>query len=299
MTLILWHGGKLTITEDEDVMYEGGEMCVWEDIPWDTFNCFDVHNLWKTHGYHSFERIWWRNRQVEEPGMYQLRQILTDNDTISMCNVSISTNGEIEVYFEHPILDYPVNAEVPVLQDVNADEVLVLEENDEVSDDSIEIVETIQKGKAGQKEKGKTSQSGKKRKVAEKGKRKVVEKGKGKVAEKGRGKAADVGASKRKRKQEKVVDSSENASDDLGYVGNDGFINSGSDSDSDDSLYVPPPPPVGEAGSWSMDEDNQSYDSEYLHSPVSTDDEGRRGLRPTFPQHDEFAGFGSVRNSET
>src|ERR1044072_4196711 len=277
MTLILWHGGKVTITDDDDVKYEGGQMCVWEDIPCDTFNLFDVHNLGKTHGYHSFEKVWWRNRQVDEPGLYQLRQILSDHDTVSMCTVSSSTNGEIEVYFEHPICEVPLNVLLSVLQKENeqvpvedANEQVPVQEENEVgtveeaneqvpvqdnievvpvqeevpvnedheydtnveSDDSVEVVEIIQKDKG----KGKVSER-KKGKVAERKKGKLADKGRGKVADKGKRKISDAGGSRRKRKQEKVVDGSETESDDLGF---DGLWNDGSDSDSDDNLYVPP-----------------------------------------------------------
>ena len=39
-----------------------------------------------------------------------------------------------------------------------------------------------------------------------------------------------------------------------------------------------------------MEEDNNNYQSEDLHNPINSDDEGNFGIKATFPQHDEFAG---------
>src|ERR1044072_1450426 len=126
-----------------------------------------------------------------------------------------------------------------------------------------------------------------KAKVGEKGKvkAKVGEKGKGKakVGGKGKGKAAVESGSKRSRKQAKIIESSETESD---YE-----MHGGMSSDSDDSLFVPN---WNEEKDWSMEEDNNSYFSEELHSPVSSDEENNSGRRPRFPQHNAGAGFGHV-----
>ena len=219
------------------------------------------------------------NEQVPVEDANEQVPVQEENEvgTVEEANEQVPVQDNIEVV--------PVQEEVPVNEDHEYD-------TNVESDDSVEVVEIIQKdkgkGKVSERKKGKVAER-KKGKLADKGRGKVADKGRGKVADKVKRKISDAGGSKRKRKQEKVVDSSETESDDLGF---DGLGNDGSDSDSDDSLYVPL---VDEARSWSMDDDNQSYASEDLHSPVSTDDEGRSGLRPTFPQHDEVAGFGNVR----
>ena len=89
----MWHGGKLNFTAEGNILYESGEMCVWDGIPREEFNTFDIENMGK--------KIWWRNPQVPRPQKHQLREVLGDHDIVSMTSVSIDNNGEIEIYFEH------------------------------------------------------------------------------------------------------------------------------------------------------------------------------------------------------
>src|ERR1044072_650127 len=153
-------------------------MCVWEGIPREEYNLFDIERIRKSHGYQRFEKIWWRNPQVDGPEMYQLRELLTDNDICSMTNVSMSNNDEIELYFEHPPIPVPLQT---ILEENEAAHVDDENPDDGNADDENEGVDVTFVGK----KKGKA-------KVVEKGrgKAKVVEKGKGKakVSEKGKGK---------------------------------------------------------------------------------------------------------------
>ena len=83
-------------------------MCVWDGVPREEFNMFDIVNMGKAHGYHNFHKIWWRNPQVPRPHIFQLREVLSDHDILTMTIVSIDNNGQIEIYFEHPVCNLPI-----------------------------------------------------------------------------------------------------------------------------------------------------------------------------------------------
>src|ERR1044072_563867 len=124
ITFIMWHGGSLNFTAEGNILYESGEMCVWDGIPRDEFNTFDIENMGKTHGYLGFHKIWWRNPQVPRPHKHQLREVLGDHDIVSMTSVSIDNNGEIEIYFEHSDT-IPITFIPPPVQTTEDDELSV------------------------------------------------------------------------------------------------------------------------------------------------------------------------------
>ncbi|KAJ1399391.1 hypothetical protein SESBI_30325 [Sesbania bispinosa] len=104
ITLILHHKGFLGRQEGV-LRYIGGEMCVWEGLDIDTINKFIVETLCKEHYYRRFERIYWL-----KPGRHLevgLRELEKDAHVVNMCNAVRKNEGEIEIFFIHPIEQTP------------------------------------------------------------------------------------------------------------------------------------------------------------------------------------------------
>ena len=208
------HGGKLDYIDEGNLLYQGGEMCVWEGIPRDEYNKFDLENMAKCHGYVNFEKIWWRNPQVEGPEIFQLREVLTDVDILSMTSVSVSNNGEIELFFEHPVLNYELPPISHSVQNPEVNETTNDENADDEHEVSVELIEVVD-GVLMVHESVDVTYMGK-AKVGGKGKSKAKDGGKGhgnaKVFPKAKDKAAVESGTKRSRKQAKLIKSSETES---------------------------------------------------------------------------------------
>ncbi|KAJ1410705.1 hypothetical protein SESBI_21727 [Sesbania bispinosa] len=100
ITLILHHRGSL-VREMGKLSYVGGEFCVWEGLDVETVNLFTVETLCKEHYYRRFEKIFWL-----KPGRdldLGLRELVKDAHVFQMCNAGMENNGEVEIYFLHPV----------------------------------------------------------------------------------------------------------------------------------------------------------------------------------------------------
>ncbi|KAJ1388191.1 hypothetical protein SESBI_39295 [Sesbania bispinosa] len=100
ITLILHHRGSF-VREKGELNYVGGEFCVWEGLDVDTVNLFTVEKLCKEHYYRRFEKIFW-----PKPGRdldLGLRELVKDAHVVEMCNAGRENNGEVEIYFLHPV----------------------------------------------------------------------------------------------------------------------------------------------------------------------------------------------------
>ncbi|KAJ1385987.1 hypothetical protein SESBI_41188 [Sesbania bispinosa] len=100
ITLILHHRGSF-VREMGEVKYVGGEFCIWEGLDVDTVNLFTVETLCKDHYYRRFEKILWL-----KPGRdlgVGLRELVKDKHVMEMCNAGMENNGEVEIFFIHPV----------------------------------------------------------------------------------------------------------------------------------------------------------------------------------------------------
>ncbi|KAJ1408303.1 proteoglycan 4-like [Sesbania bispinosa] len=102
--LILHHRGSL-LREEGVLKYVGGEMCVWEGIDIDTVNIITVEALCKEHYYPRFDKIYWLKpgRKLE----VGFRVLEKDAHVVNMCNAARKNEGEIEIFFTHPIEQTP------------------------------------------------------------------------------------------------------------------------------------------------------------------------------------------------
>ncbi|KAJ1395506.1 proteoglycan 4-like [Sesbania bispinosa] len=102
--LILHHRGSL-LREEGVLKYVGGEMCVWEGIDIDIVNIITVEALCKEHYYPRFDKIYWLKpgRKLE----VGLRVLEKDAHVVNMCNAARKNEGEIEIFFTHPIEQTP------------------------------------------------------------------------------------------------------------------------------------------------------------------------------------------------
>ncbi|KAJ1403244.1 circumsporozoite protein-like [Sesbania bispinosa] len=100
ITLILHHRGSF-VREMGELKYVGGEFCVWEGLDVDTVNLFTVETLCKEHYYRRFEKIFWL-----KPGRdldLGLRELVKDVHVMEICNAGMENNGEVEIFFLHPV----------------------------------------------------------------------------------------------------------------------------------------------------------------------------------------------------
>ncbi|KAJ1441929.1 circumsporozoite protein-like [Sesbania bispinosa] len=100
ITLILHHRGSF-VREMGELKYVGGEFCVWEGLDVDTVNLFIAETLCKEHYYRRFEKIFWL-----KPGRdldLGLRELVKDAHVMEMCNAGMENNGEVEIFFLHPV----------------------------------------------------------------------------------------------------------------------------------------------------------------------------------------------------
>ncbi|KAJ1381581.1 hypothetical protein SESBI_45003 [Sesbania bispinosa] len=81
------------------------EKCVWEGINIDTINRFTVEGLCKEYYYPRFDKIYWLNlgRDLE----VGLRELEKDAHVVNMCNAARKNQGEIDIFFIHPIEQTP------------------------------------------------------------------------------------------------------------------------------------------------------------------------------------------------
>ncbi|KAJ1433263.1 hypothetical protein SESBI_06206, partial [Sesbania bispinosa] len=104
ITLILHHGGKLLRNEQRVLEYVGGEVDVWEDLECDILNRFVIIDLCKLHKYHDIQHCYWLYPERDlDLGLREIRKD-HDSDIVDMCLASKHNNGEIEIFFEHPII---------------------------------------------------------------------------------------------------------------------------------------------------------------------------------------------------
>ncbi|KAJ1380907.1 hypothetical protein SESBI_45648 [Sesbania bispinosa] len=104
ITLILHHRGFL-LREEGVLKYVGGEMCLWEGLDIDTINKFTVETLCKEHYCRRFEKMYWlkAGRDLE----VGLRELEKEAHVVKMCNAARKNQGEIEIFFIHPIEQTP------------------------------------------------------------------------------------------------------------------------------------------------------------------------------------------------
>ncbi|XP_057429396.1 uncharacterized protein LOC130722617 isoform X2 [Lotus japonicus] len=357
VTLILYHGGLLEFSgENGSVSYEGGQMCVWEDLDFDRINVNIVTLMGKEHGYAVFQNIWWRDPTVSEDIV--LNELSTDRDIMDICKAAKLNNGEIEIYFEHPhhkplsMIPPPPpppppadeDGAVVVIESIVADEDglgcgvgNVSEEgsgigaengNERVTGEGSEIgADNVNERVTGEGS-GIGSVHGNERVTGEgsgigagNGNESVTGEGSGIGGVHGNERVAVedvneiVNEEENRRRNDKGKQKAFEQYDfhGMGRRINDPVSddNSGTESDGDafnmahtkgksvltgtesdnDSDYIPD---EIEEENWSLDDDNNSYCSEDLHSPVSTDDEGNCRVKQTFPQFDETAGYGNI-----
>ncbi|KAJ1403289.1 hypothetical protein SESBI_27437 [Sesbania bispinosa] len=104
ITLILHHGGKLLRNEQRVLEYVGGEVDVWEEIDCDLLNRFLIIDLCKLHKYHDIQHCYWLYPERDlDLGLREIRKDC-DADIVDLCLASKHNNGEIEVFFEHPVI---------------------------------------------------------------------------------------------------------------------------------------------------------------------------------------------------
>ncbi|KAJ1376705.1 hypothetical protein SESBI_49659 [Sesbania bispinosa] len=104
ITLILHHGGKLLRNEQRVLEYVGGEVDVWEDLECDILNRFVIIDLCKLHKYHDIQHFYWLYPERDlDLGLREIRKD-HDSDIVDMCLASKHNNGEIEIFFEHPVI---------------------------------------------------------------------------------------------------------------------------------------------------------------------------------------------------
>ncbi|KAJ1406200.1 hypothetical protein SESBI_25268 [Sesbania bispinosa] len=104
ITLILHHGGKLLRNEQRVLEYVGGEVDVWEELECDLLNRFLIIDLCKLHKYHDIQHCYWLYPEIDlDLGLREIRKD-HDSDIVDLCLASKHNNGEIEVFFEHPVI---------------------------------------------------------------------------------------------------------------------------------------------------------------------------------------------------
>ncbi|KAJ1377542.1 hypothetical protein SESBI_48798, partial [Sesbania bispinosa] len=104
ITLILHHEGKLLRNEQRVLKYVGGEVDVWEELECDILNRFVIIDLCKLHKYHDIQHCYWLYPERDlDLGLREIRKD-HDSDIVDMCLASKHNNGEIEVFFEHPVI---------------------------------------------------------------------------------------------------------------------------------------------------------------------------------------------------
>ncbi|KAJ1384595.1 hypothetical protein SESBI_42424 [Sesbania bispinosa] len=104
ITVILHHGGKLLRNEQRVLEYVGGEVDVWEELECNIMNRFVIIDLCKLHKYHDIQHCYWLNPERDlDLGLREIRKD-HDSDIVDMCLASKHNNGEIEIFFEHPVI---------------------------------------------------------------------------------------------------------------------------------------------------------------------------------------------------
>lgn len=88
--------------DEEGILeYVNGEVCVWPDIDLDMLNMFTIEYLCKQHNNYRLEKKWWLTPRTELE--FGLRELSQDDDIMNMFKASRRNNGEIEIFYEHPI----------------------------------------------------------------------------------------------------------------------------------------------------------------------------------------------------
>jgi len=112
-TLILHHGGHF-IAADDDLDYVGGEFCVWEDICTDYINRFMLDDLVKSCAlYFKISHIWCLDSELGfKTGLFE---VVSDTDVVGIVNIAIRSNNEVHLYYEHDVDDPVIEAPVALL----------------------------------------------------------------------------------------------------------------------------------------------------------------------------------------
>ncbi|GAU39445.1 hypothetical protein TSUD_290110 [Trifolium subterraneum] len=110
VTLILWHGGSFFRIESHKLEYAFGQMDVWEMDP--VMICyFDLINMVKHCGkYHSVEKVQWKKTDYGDNLDFGLRPL--ENDIIKMIEGAKNNGNEVDIYFQHSIVENPEFAEL-------------------------------------------------------------------------------------------------------------------------------------------------------------------------------------------
>ncbi|KAJ1394772.1 hypothetical protein SESBI_33896 [Sesbania bispinosa] len=156
ITLILHHGGKFLRNEQRVLEYVGGEVDVWDYLECDILNRFVIIDLCKLHKYHHIEHCYWLYPERDlDGGLSEIRKD-HDSDIVDMCLASKHNNGEIEVFFEHPVIpdNYVVFSKVVMaektgemaseMEDVS--HVEVAGEMEEYRPDDVVVEEALEEG---------------------------------------------------------------------------------------------------------------------------------------------------------
>ncbi|GAU40756.1 hypothetical protein TSUD_26360 [Trifolium subterraneum] len=122
VTLILWHGGSFFRNESHKLEYAFGQMDVWEMDP-DMICYFDLINMVKHCGkYHSVEKVQWMKTDYGDNFDFGLRPLENDSHIIKMIEGARKNGNEVEIYFQHSVVENPEFVEF------NEDEMAMLEQ---------------------------------------------------------------------------------------------------------------------------------------------------------------------------
>ncbi|GAU48741.1 hypothetical protein TSUD_192400 [Trifolium subterraneum] len=122
VTLILWHGGSFFRNESHKLEYAFGQMDVWEMEP-DMVSYFDLINMVKHCGkYHSVEKVQWMKTDYGDNFDFGLMPLENDSHIIKMIEGARKNGNEVEIYFQHSVVENPEFVEF------NEDEMAMLEQ---------------------------------------------------------------------------------------------------------------------------------------------------------------------------
>ncbi|GAU35824.1 hypothetical protein TSUD_56280 [Trifolium subterraneum] len=297
VTLILWHGGSFFRNESHKLEYAFGQMDVWEMVP-DMISYFDLINMVKHCGkYHSVERVQWMKTDYGDNFDFWLRPLENDSHIIKMIEGARKNGNEVEIYFQHSVVENPEFVES------NEDEMAMLEQvirsatnpnggsqgvdppiqEDGAIDEEIHEMDFPTVEELIQQE----QQMVEEEVIVEN----VVSKKKGKAERK----SNKVNTKKSKKKSKEVLPPSESDSSSGGDDYHAEFREAAGHRETY-SQNVQGEPSGEIRPTINDDEDDDLYHSEELKSPISTDDEDDG--KHVFPQFNESAVFGEVQLEE-
>ncbi|PNX99027.1 hypothetical protein L195_g022288 [Trifolium pratense] len=139
LTLIFHHGGDFIKFGSTNLQYIGGQMYVWDELEVDFLKKFDLEAMVKKCGrYFNISRICYL---LPEMIMLDgLRELVNYKDFMDMVGVVKDNNNEIELYFEHgikvPLIITPASEAEPEVEGQNVTDV---EPVQNVSESEVEV----------------------------------------------------------------------------------------------------------------------------------------------------------------